>query len=332
MGWLWLVVAAAVVAWPWLLALGSPSPLFELALAFALPAVGVFLAARPFTVASPAAGRLRWWAHAATVAPIVVIGLRVLFHTVATQRMVWLALFAPPLAIGLLRTFTAAGAAVPSPPPAPARLAFVLKLHRSGASLMLAFLALHLASHVSAFYSLDLNVRVAAWMRTIYKQPLVEALLLSALPFQIGTGLWLVRHAWHGAPHALERLQVASGLTLALFIAVHAWATAVLMPDLTFYGASGGARGVVPDPVFFAYYVLGVAGVFVHLAGGMRSRVGRRRGPAPAKRWAYGVLAGGAAVTLVVALALAGVHVRGDRHEGQRRTMREVAQEAAPRQ
>lgn len=331
MTWAWLAVAAAVVAWPWLLGLGSPRPLPGLAQAFALPAIGVFLAARPFPTASPTARRLRGWAHAATVAPIVVIGLRVLFHNVATQRMVWLALFAPPLAIGLLRTFRA-GAPVTSPPPAPARLAFVLKLHRSGASLLLAFLVLHLVCHVSAFYSLGLNLRVAAWTRTIYKQPLVEALLLAALPLQIGTGLWLVRHAWHGAFDMLERLQVASGLTLALFIAVHAWATAVLMPDLTFYGASGGARGVVPDPVFFAYYVLGVAAVFVHLAAGMRSRVARRRGPAPAEQWANGVLAGGVAVTLLIALALAGVHVRGDRHEGQPRTMREVAHEAAPRQ
>jgi len=46
----------------------------------------------------------------------------------------WLALFAPPLALGLLRTFTAAGAAPLSSAPAPSRLAFALKLHRSGAS------------------------------------------------------------------------------------------------------------------------------------------------------------------------------------------------------
>jgi hypothetical protein len=65
--------------------------------------------------------------------------------------------------------------------------------------------------------------------------------------------------------------------------------------------------------------VLGPLAVFAHVACGVRSLVMRRLGPARAERLATGVLAAGAAVTLVIALALCGIHLRNDRDKPQPR-------------
>lgn len=331
MGWRWTALAAAVVAWPWLLRWASAVPAAGLAVGFGLPALGLVLAARAPAPPSAAARRTRLWAHLALVAPVVMTALRVKVYDAATLGWVWLALFLPPAVLGLARTVTNAPPRPAPAAPPPSRYASVLKLHRSAAGVILAFVVLHLTSHLAAVHSLELNLRVTVWMRTIYKQPLVEALLLAAVPVQAVSGGWLVRNAWPGAPDALARLQVASGVVLALFVTAHATATAVLFRDLTFYSASGAARGLVRDPSFFAYYVLGVVAVFVHLAGGARALVSRRRGPDAGRAWAYGVLAAGAAVSIVISLALAGVHVRDDRQQRQVKNMRELARPALPR-
>jgi hypothetical protein len=59
--------------------------------------------------------------------------------------------------------------------------------------------------------------------------------------------------------------------------------------------------------------------VFAHVACGARSLLARRLGAPGVERLAKAVLALGAAVTLVVALALCGIHVRNDRDQPQPR-------------
>jgi len=73
------------------------------------------------------------------------------------------------------------------------------------------------------------------------------------------------------------------------------------------------------DPSFLAYYLLGPLAVFAHVACGARSLSLRRLGPVRAERLASSVLGVGAAVTLVIGLALCGIHLRNDRDRPQPR-------------
>jgi hypothetical protein len=59
--------------------------------------------------------------------------------------------------------------------------------------------------------------------------------------------------------------------------------------------------------------------VFAHVACGARSLLLRRLGPVRAGRLAAGVLGLGTAVTLVITLALCGLHLRNDRDQPQPR-------------
>lgn len=185
--------------------------------------------------------------------------------------------------------------------------------------MIVAFAAMHFTGHLSAAFSLALNTRVVDWTRQVYKQPPVEALLLVALPVQILGGLWLFLSARERAQDRWDRFQLVSGLYLAVFLAAHATATAVLFRDLNFRSASGGKAGLLGDPSFLAYYVLGPFAVFGHVACAVRRLLARRLGAAGAERWGQGVLGLGAAVTLLIAFALAGVHVENDRDRPQPR-------------
>lgn len=319
----WLPLALAVLGWHSLLAeLGAAAraqPALRwpaLLLAFALPAAGAVILLRGPDLRTRAGRQLRLWAHLATLAPVIATALRV--PQVLPTRPVWLALFGAPLAVSLWRSrrgdALTPSAIAPAPPPL-----LALKLHRWSAMVIVLFAALHFASHLSAAFSLALNSRVVDTARLVYKQPPVEALLLLALPIQIGTGLWLFRVARDRAPSRWDRLQLASGLYLAVFLAAHATATAILFRDINFRAASGGRSGLFGDPSFLAYYVLGPLAVFAHVACGARSLMLRRLGPVRAERLAAGVLGLGTAVTLVISLTLCGLHLRNDRDKPQPR-------------
>lgn len=317
-------MALAVLAWHSLLASLAAAARAQPALrwpalliAFALPMAGVAVLLRGPDIGTASGRRLRLWAYLATLAPVIATALRV--PQVLPTRPVWLALFGAPFAISLWRDLrghadiSRSAAAVPP---------LVLKLHLASAVVILVFAALHLASHLSAAFSLALNTRVVDAVRLVYKQPPVEALLLLALPVQIVTGLCLFRAASNRAVSRWDRLQLASGLYLAVFLAAHATATAFLFRDINFRAASGGRPGLFGDPSFLAYYVLGPLAVFAHAACGARSVALRRLGPVRAQRLAAGVLGLGIAVTLVISLALCGIHLRNDRDRPQPRPAR----------
>jgi succinate dehydrogenase/fumarate reductase cytochrome b subunit len=319
----WLSLALAVVGWHSLLAELSFAARLQpalrwpaLLLAFALPAAGAAILLRGPDLATHSGRRLRLWAHLATLAPVIATVLRV--PQGLPTRPAWLALFGAPLAVSLWRGLRQDDAVTPSPvaaPPSP----IALKLHRWSAAVIIVFAALHLASHLSAAISLALNTRVVDAARLVYKQPPVEALLLLALLIQIGTGLRLFWAARDRALGGWDRLQLASGLYLAVFLAGHTTATAFLFRDLNFRAASGGSAGLFGDPSFLAYYLLGPLAVFAHVACGGRSLILRRLGPVRAERLAAGALGLGAAVTVVIAMALCGIHLRNDRDRPQPR-------------
>lgn len=323
----WLAFAVALLVWHSLVAeIGAlarvqpPLRLLALLAAFALPAAGALLLIRGPELSTRAGRRLGFWAHLATVAPVIATALRV--PQGLPTRQAWLASFGAPLAVSLLRSLRERG----TPPPITTATAApplgVLKLHRLSAAVIVSFATLHFVCHLSAAFSLALNTRVVDWARLVYKQPPLEALLLLALPVQIVTGLWLFASAKERAQDRWNRLQLAAGVYLAIFIAAHATATALLFRDLSFRAASGGRTGLFGDPTFFAYYAFGPLAVFAHVACGARSLLTRRLGPARAERLAGGILGLGAVVTLVISLALSGVHLRNDRDKPQPRPAR----------
>jgi succinate dehydrogenase/fumarate reductase cytochrome b subunit len=176
------------------------------------------------------------------------------------------------------------------------------RLHRGGGALLAAFVAVHVANHLAALAGVDAHVRFMDAARRVYRQPVVEVVLLLCVVLQAASGL---RMLWAGRQRrrgVLAWLQAGSGAYIALFLAIHVGAVLAGRAgglDTNFYFAAAGLH-VWPFALFFVpYYFLAVAALFVHLGCALR------RGRAVVA----GFSAGGIVVAGVIVATLAGMVV-----------------------
>lgn len=138
------------------------------------------------------------------------------------------------------------------------------RAHRALAVVLALFLTLHLGNHIAGLWGQSAHAEVQSALRTVYRHPLVEPLLLMAVAVQIGLGVALF------ARRSRVTLQAVSGLYLALFLLIHLGAVLSARwhgteTDLAF--AAAGLHAVGLWPAFFAaYYGLAILAVFAHLS------------------------------------------------------------------
>ena len=176
------------------------------------------------------------------------------------------------------------------------------RLHRAAGIVVGLYVLVHVLNHLAALGGIGAHIAFMQVLRKITRIPAVEALLLTAVAVQAGSGLRLLwrRRGQRRLPFA--RLQALSGAYLASFLAVHVvsvlFGRAVLHLDTNFYFAAAGLQ-VGPYPLFFVpYYGLAVAALFVHLACVLR-RV--------AAGLAWGSIALGAVAAVLIVAAFSGV-------------------------
>ena len=158
----------------------------------------------------------------------------------------------------------------------------VKSLHRGLSVLLLLFVPLHLIGHLAGLGGQGSFDRVQALLRPLYRNPVVEPVLIIALLAQAGLGLWLMwqrgRKGWRPG---LMRWQSLSGLIVALFVLQHipAMLAARYLAGLdTSYWWPASVASTLPFALYFwPYYVAGVAAFCLHLGIGL-SMVLRRRG------------------------------------------------------
>jgi hypothetical protein len=144
--------------------------------------------------------------------------------------------------------------------------------------LVLIYVLFHIGNHLFGLIGPEAHAAVMNIGRRIYRAPMIEPVLVLALFFQIGSGLYLAWR-WSVVPLGFHRLvQVASGFYLSVFILGHMnsvfiYARTVrgIPTDWTF--AIGGPTGLIHDPWnirLLPHYALGVFFVLAHLASGLR--------------------------------------------------------------
>jgi hypothetical protein len=143
------------------------------------------------------------------------------------------------------------------------------RVHRSTAIAVTLFAAVHVANHLMALGSVDAHLRFMRAARLVYRQPLVEAVLLLCVAVQAASGLALLRAGWKRRSGVAAWLQAGSGACLALFLAIHVAAVlfgrVVSGLDTNLYYAAAGLRVRPYQAFFLPYYFLAVAALFTHL-------------------------------------------------------------------
>lgn len=142
-------------------------------------------------------------------------------------------------------------------------------LHLVSGLLIGSFLVAHIANHIAMFWGAAAHIATMDAIRPFYRNVFAETVLMAALVFQLGSGLRLIWRRRKEPKSTLGKIQMASGIALALFIMNHVgavWAGRLLFGlDTNYHFAAAGFHAGLA--VFFIpYYFLGVCAFFAHAA------------------------------------------------------------------
>jgi hypothetical protein len=238
-----------------------------------------------------------------------------MLHNPVPDTWLWVACWAIALAL-LLRSDNIAPARLAvRPVPVPLRVAHGV----SALTLVLIFLALHIANHLMFPAGAATYDAVMKMFRHVYRTDILQPLLVALFLFQVGTGLFF---AWRltGAPSDRFRtFQIASGVYLAFYVLGHMdsvfiFARTYLGIDTGWDFATGAPAGLVKDPWnirLVPHYWLGAFFVLAHLAAGARVVImAHGASPAFANRFMVGGAVVAAIVATVILLGMCGMRVQ----------------------
>ncbi len=149
--------------------------------------------------------------------------------------------------------------------------------HRITGIIITVFAVIHLFNHAMAWFGIETHREIMEALRKVYRQPLVEILLICCFGFQVYSG---IRQAIYLKKKPVltvnDRLQLYSGLGFAYFIVQHIGAVLFQRMyfkfDTDFYFA---ARVVLEAPFkfyFVPYYFSGIMALGMHIAATHRKK------------------------------------------------------------
>ena len=306
-------IAASASTLPWLSAAAC------LALAFAMPLLAI-LAAMSFSDGHPTVAQLRAKRTAllAVAAPTLFTFVGVvltMLHDPMPDTWLWVACWAIALAL-LLRSDNGTPAVVaPRPVPAPLRVAHGV----SALALVMIFLTLHIANHLMFPAGEGMYEAVMKVFRHVYRNDILQPLVVALFLFQVGTGLFFVWRLTAAPSDRFRTFQIASGVYLAFYLLDHMdsvfiFARTYLGIDTDWDWATGAPTGLVKDRWnirLVPHYWLGVFFVLAHLAAGARDvMMAHGVGKAFADRFMVGGAVVAGLVATVIMLGMCGMRVQ----------------------
>ena len=305
---------AATVAVLWL------SAAMYLALAFAVPLVGMLAAMCLSEIDRPTAAQVRAKRVAllSVAAPTLFTFAGVvlyMLHDPVPDRWLWVACWSIVIALLLRRDRGGATAQHACPIPVPLRVAHGL----SALALVVAFLALHIANHLMFPAGAETYDAVMKVFRHVYRTNVLQPVIVSLLLFQIGTGLFFVWRLTVAPTDRFRTFQIASGVYLAFYVLGHMdsvfiFARTYLGIDTGWGFATGAPTGLVKDPWnirLVPHYWFGVFFALAHITAGARVVI---MAHGVSKKLADRFMVGGAVIAGIVAtvimLGMCGMRVK----------------------
>lgn len=161
----------------------------------------------------------------------------------------------------------------------PARGLTLRSFHRANALAIGAFLTLHIVTHLSGLWGIAAYGTVQELLRSVYRSPLIEPLLVAAVALQLGAGASLgLRAVKQARPHGFwQWSQLLSGAFVLFFLVQHFIALAMARLYLEVETGFYWPASVVSAPpfvyYFVPYYFLGVLAIFTHIGAAVRYRL-----------------------------------------------------------
>ncbi|PCH67999.1 MAG: hypothetical protein COC12_10745 [Rhodobacteraceae bacterium] len=189
------------------------------------------------------------------------------------------------------------------------------KIHRWNALFLGSFILLHMATHLSGLWGIEVYNAVQKTLRLLYRNPIVEPLLAASVLVQMGLGLWLLLQ---GLRRRLRskwgRVQAISGMVFLFFLTEHMLAFVLARwvngLDTNFYWPASVMSGPPFIWYFVPYYFFGVVALFIHMGCGFRLGLLRRGRKRAAINVFWGTTIAGGLIAGLIVLTLLGVFYR----------------------
>ena len=187
----------------------------------------------------------------------------------------WIAFWVGMTALAAPWGSNAIAPVVVSPVPARLRVAHGI----SALCIIALFLALHLANHLTFILGPATYREVMKVVRHVYRQEVLQPLLVALLLFQVGSGVYLATRARTRPIDRFRTFQIAAGIFLAAYVLGHmnsvfVFARLYLGIDSDWSFATGAPAGLIKDAWnirLVPHYAFGVFFVLSHLAAGGRA-------------------------------------------------------------
>ena len=183
-------------------------------------------------------------------------------------------------------------------------MSIITAIHYYSGLTIASYVGIHLMNHLLILHSEGMHIRFMNAARKIYRQPVVEGLLLTAVAVQVVSGIALVIDEWPEAEGWFDWLQIWSGMYLAFFLTNHVRAVLVGRNKLhvdtnLYYGA--GVMNMWPQKLaYIPYYALAILSFFAHVASIHRTKMKQFVSVADAEQQGILVILIGLVVTVLI--------------------------------
>lgn len=144
------------------------------------------------------------------------------------------------------------------------------KIHFISGSTIAFFVGLHLFNHFCSVFGAQKHIEIMTMFRYVYRNIIVETILLLAVVTQIYSGIKLFITNRKIAKTFFEKLQIWTGLYLAMFFVIHLSAVLagrfILKLDTNFYFGVAGLNSFPVNLFFVPYYGIAILSFFGHIA------------------------------------------------------------------
>ena len=183
-------------------------------------------------------------------------------------------------------------------------LPIIKTIHYFSGLTIAAFVGTHLLNHLLVLRSEEAHIRFMRSFRRVYRHPVVEPILLTAVGVQICSGLYLVSQKWPRANGWFDWLHIGSGLYLALFLTNHVRAVMAgrhrLRIDTNLYYGAGVMNMWPQKLTYIPYYSLAILSFFTHVACIHRIKMRQFVAGPVAEQQALGILVLGCIATSLI--------------------------------
>lgn len=184
----------------------------------------------------------------------------------------------------------------------------IKKLHYFSGITITIFVGLHLINHLYSVFGAKAHIELMNDFRVVYRNIIIETILLLAVGIQIVSGIKLFFKKRKNVSDFFEKLQIWTGIYLAVFLIIHLSAVLsgrlILNLDTNFYFGVAGLNTFPLNFFFIPYYGLAIISFFGHISAVHSKKMQNKILGINPNKQSYIILISGILLTLAILYGL----------------------------